>query len=156
MNPGILHLLRDIGLLAVGALLGFLGSFAMWKWQLGEQRREKRGEHILRATHLAASSLTYARSLLYSKPQGTKGILDLPENPVDELMALACLNLREIIPLVRELHNKQQELFAFNIQEPHAADKMLQLTEGFAPVANQIREKLEELAELNGKQASKP
>jgi hypothetical protein len=146
VTPEVLHLLRDVGLLTVGALLGFIGSFAMWKWQLREQRRERRAEHILRAVHLTTSSLTHTRCLLYSKIQGVGGVLSLPENPVDELMAIATLSLREVEPLVQQLHDKQQELFAFNREKPNAADLMLRLAgEEFPVVVNQVMNELRKL-----------
>jgi hypothetical protein len=151
MNPDILPSLRDIGLLTVGALLGFLGSFGMWKWQLRDQRREKKAEQILHAIHLAASSLTHIRCLLYSKIQGVGGVFDLPENPVDELLAIATLSLREIEPLVQQLHDKQQELFAFNREKPGAADLMLRLAgEVFPALVNEVMNELRKLYRAYG------
>lgn len=138
---------RDVALLAVGALLGFLGSFVMWRWQLREERKKKRAEHILRATHLAMSSLTYVRCLLSAKTEGMKAYLDLPENPVDELVALAVLHLREIVPLVRKLHEKQQDLFAHGIEDVDAAESMLRIaTKEFSATVNQLNAKLEQMA----------
>jgi hypothetical protein len=139
-------LLHDVALLAVGALLGFLGSFVMWRWQLREERKKKRTEHILRAVHLAISSLTHVRCLLSAKTQGMKGYLNLPENPVDELMSVSLLYLHEIIPLVQKLHDKQQELFAHGIDGPDAADSMLRLAAEFPPIANHVIKKLENLS----------
>jgi hypothetical protein len=150
MNADLLHTARDVGLLAVGALLGFLGSFAMWKWQLKEKRKGERAKHILRAIHLAIGSLTYIRCLLSAKTRGVTGYLDLPENPVDELMAIAVLHLHEAVPLVQRLHNKQQELFAHGLGGADAASAMIQLARDCEPIANQLMKKLEELAELNG------
>ena len=146
VNAHLFHLFRDIGLIAVGAVLGFIGSFVMWGFQLREVRRQKKADRILRAVHLATTSLSHLRSLLYSKTQGIKGVLNLPENPVDELMAIATLFLREIEPLVQRLHDKQQELFAHGIEGPDAADSMIQLAEEFPPIVNQIMSELRELS----------
>ena len=150
MNADLLHTVRDVGMLAVGALLGFLGSLAMWKQQLKEERRKRRADLILRAVHLASSSLTHARALLYSKMQGVTGVLGLPENPVDELMAITALHLHEIIPQVQQLHEKQQQLFAHGIEGPSAADSMLRIAGEFPSLVNQVNAKLEALAEPSG------
>lgn len=151
MNADLLHTARDVGMLAVGALLGFLGSLAMWRQQLKEERRKHRADLILRAVHLASSSLTYTRALLYSKMQGVTGVLGLPENPVDELMAVTALHLHEIIPQVQQLHEKQQQLFAHSIEGPGAADSMLRIAGEFPPLVNQVNAKLEELAKRAGR-----
>jgi hypothetical protein len=141
-------------MLAVGALLGFLGSRAMWKQQLKEERRKRRADLILRAVHLASSSLTYTRALLYSKMEGGTGVLGLPENPIDELMAITALHLREIIPDVQQLHEKQQQLFEHRTTGPGAADSMLGIAREFPSLVNRVNAKLEALAKANGRQPS--
>ena len=125
----------------------------MWRWQLREERKKKSAEHIFHAIHLAINSLTYVRCLLYSKTQGIKGVLNLPENPVDELMAIATLHLHEIVPLVRQLHNKQQELFAHGIEGPNAGDSIIRLANAFPAIVNQLTAELEEMSEVQGTRA---
>ena len=141
------HQLREVGFLAVGALLGFLSSLAMWKFQVREQRRQKRADHILHAIELALSSLTYMRALLYSKVRGIKAVISLPANPVDELMPLALLHIPEVLPLVQQLHDKQQDLFAHGNEAEDAADSMLNLVNEFPPLVNKLIKQLGDLAE---------
>jgi hypothetical protein len=142
---------RDGVFLIIGALIGFLSSVAMWRRQVREAKRAKRADHILRAVHLASSSLTYARSLLYSKVQGVTGVLSLPANPVDELMALAGLHLHEIAPLVQQLHEKQQALFGDFSHDDDPASSMLALLGEFPPIVNQLMKQLGELDDANEK-----
>jgi len=140
------HQFREIGFLAVGALLGFLSSLAMWKFQLREKRKQKRADYILHAIELAMSSLTYMRSLLYSKTQGIKAVVNLPPNPVDELLPLVLLHIPEVLPLAQELHDKQQDLFAHSIESEDAADSMIELVNALPPLVNKLIKQLSDLA----------
>jgi hypothetical protein len=135
--------------LVLGGLIGFASSVAMWRRQVHEERRRKKADYILRAVHLATSSLTYARSLLYSKIEGVTGALSLPENPVDELMALASIHLAEVAPVVQQLHDKQQMLFGDFSEEAEPAQAMLALLGEFPPLVNALIKQLRDLGEKN-------
>lgn len=142
---------REGVFLLLGALIGYVASVAMWKRQLREQRKAKRAEHILRAVYLASSSLTYGRALLYSHLQGVEGVLNLPSNPVDELMAIAGLHLPEMCPLVQELHDKQQLLFGEFSHEADPARAMLEVLQSCVPIVNQLTKQLRELSSSNSR-----
>lgn len=128
-------------LLIVGALIGFLSSTQMWKRQVAYEGKKRRGEHILRAIQLAVETTTYTRCLLYSKTEGIASVLNLPSNPVDELIALTEL-LPEIKELVQKLHDKQQELFAYDKRHDSAATAMFALAEGIVSCVNEISGRL--------------
>lgn len=138
---------RDIGILILGAvfgaILGYIGSVLMWRLQLREERRKERATHALRGLHLSIASLTYLRCLLSAKTQGMKGFLNLPDNPVDELMGLAVLHLPEVVPLTQQLHDKQQDLFAHSIEAPDAADSMIRIARECEPIVNQLIKQLQ-------------
>lgn len=117
MDSGtLMGLPRDIALLLLGAILGAVlgcgGSILMWRLQLCEDHRKKKAEYALRALYLSITSLTYLCSLLSAKTQGMKGFLNLPENPVDELMGIAILHVREIVPLASNFTTNNKHCLA--------------------------------------------
>jgi len=131
---------RESVFLVVGALIGYLASVAMWRRQLAEERRRRTEDQVLRAIALRGGSLTYARAVIFAKLSGE--IASLPENPVDELMAIVGLHFHELRPLVQELHDKQQQLFAYPTSEANAANRMQEIAHEMPPVVNQLTKQL--------------
>ncbi|MBI2514517.1 MAG: hypothetical protein HYV96_21290 [Opitutae bacterium] len=131
---------RDGAFLIVGALIGYLASVAMWRRQLAEERRRRTEDHVVRAISLCVASLTYARAIIFAKKSGD--IASLPENPVDELMAIVGLHFHEANPLVQKLHEKQQGLFAYPASNADAAERMLEIAREMPPIVNQLSKQL--------------
>jgi hypothetical protein len=145
--------LRGTFILILGALIGILGSVVIWHKQNREERRRRRAELLLRTIELTYSTGTYTRCLIYSKIDGIKGVLHLPENPVDKIMSIVLIHFPEACPYVQTLHEQQQALFGHRTDIPDASAFILAIGEKISGTMNDIIHCLQNLAEkekLNG------
>ena len=139
--------LRDVLVLLLGAFVGALASIAIWRLQFREEKRRERAKMLLQAIQLAIHSGTHTRNLIYSKIGGLKAIVDLPGNPVDEVMAIVLIYFEEVYSLTKKLHLQQQDLFSYDINSPNAVEIMHEMGDKMAETATEIVKSLVKIAE---------
>jgi hypothetical protein len=139
--------LQAVLVLALGALLGIFGSIIVWHKQTHESRRLKRAELLLRAIDLTYGTGTHTRCLIYSKSSGIGGVLNLPENPVDQIMAITLLHFPDASRYVQKLHEQQQELFSSRIHDANGPDTIKAIGEKMVETMNDIIKCLCNIAE---------
>lgn len=130
--------LQPVLILILGALIGISGSIIVWHKQNREERRKKRAELLLRTIDLTYSTGSHTRCLIYSKNTGIGGVLNLPENPVDKIMAIALIHFPDAHQHVQTLHKQQQELFGYSSGDPSASDTINATGEKMANTMNEI------------------
>lgn len=139
--------LQGVFVLILGALIGISGTIIVWHKQTREERRKKRAELLLRTIDLTYSTGSHTRCLIYSKHTGIGGVLHLPENPVDKIMAIVLIYFPDARQHVQTLHKQQQELFGHSSGDPSASDSINATGEKMADTMNDIIRCLHNIAE---------
>jgi hypothetical protein len=122
----------------LGAFIGVFGSIVAWHLQNRTHKSRQREELLLRTIQLAMHSLTYNRCVTYAKFDDLKTFIQLPENPVDQLMAIVLVHFPSAFPITHKLHHEQQELYAFPKVAPNAADAMKAIGEKMATTVTEL------------------
>jgi hypothetical protein len=130
----------------LGAMVGIFGSVVAWHLQNQTHKKRQREELLLRATQLALHSLTYNRCITYAKFDQLKTLIDLPENPVDQLLAIVLIHFPSAFLITRKLHEQQQDLYAFSIVDSKAPDAVKELGEKMAETVTELVRELNEIA----------
>lgn len=138
--------LRGMFILLLGALIGILGSIIIWHKQNREERRRNRAELVLRTIDLTYSTGTHTRCLIYSKNAGLHGVLHLPENPVDKIMAIVLIHFPNARQHVQTLHKQQQELFGHS-SDPSESGSMKIIGENMVATMNDLVRCIHNIAE---------
>ena len=105
---------------------------------------------LLRAIQIAITSNTYARNIMYSKVEGLSAQIKLPENPVDQLMAVNMVHFPTAIRLSNKLHLQQQKLFGIPVGESDTAEQLLQTANAMADTTTEIVVELRAIAQKEG------
>lgn len=141
----------------LGALVGILGGLLPWHLQEKIQKKRHREQLLLNAIQLATRSLTYTRCVFYAKFGDLKTLIDLPENPLDELLAIVLVHFPTAFAATQQLHHLQQDIYEFDIKAPSAVDKMKEITEEMALVVTKIVKELNRIGAVeNMGLSSKP
>lgn len=109
----------------MGAVIGFLGSYVMWRVNVGYQDRLRRIEYIRNMIRLVLATGTFSRSLLYAKLGGLEAVSKLGANPLDELMAYTMVHVSDVAPFVQEISLIINEIHQFDILQKGAAAVLL-------------------------------
>jgi hypothetical protein len=141
---------QDTLKVALGAIIALFGIVATSYLQNRTHKGRMREEMLLRAIQLAISSNSYARSIMYSKVEGISAQIKLPENPVDQLMAVIMVHFPTAIRLSNKLHLQQQKLFSIPVAEPDTAEQMLQTANAMADTTTEIVVELRVIAQKEG------
>ncbi|MGA2788184.1 MAG: hypothetical protein ABSF60_11720 [Verrucomicrobiota bacterium] len=111
----------------LGAFTGILGSLIASYLQNRTHKKRYREELLLRTVLLAMHSLTYNKCIAYAKYDELKTLIQLPENPLDQLLAIVLIHFPSAFPLTKKLHDQQQDLHELPHGDPHTPDAMKEL-----------------------------
>jgi hypothetical protein len=141
----LLNSFQDTLKVVLGAFIGILGSVVAAHLQNWTRKKHQREELLLKSIQLSMHALGYYRAVAYAKSEDRKTLIELPDNPADQLTAIVLVHFPTAFPLCQKLHAQLQDLHSYPHDSPGAANAYIELG---ATVANTVTEIIRELNDV--------